>query len=76
MVNQHHALIFSEKKGETIIGVLVKDFIFIFIFIITWLRLRQHKDVRSFPLKNFHFEKVVKKEKRKRSVKQTHNNEQ
>ena len=28
MVNQHHALIFSEKKGETIIGVLVKDFFF------------------------------------------------
>ena len=26
MVNQHHAPIFSEKKGETIIGVLVKDF--------------------------------------------------
>ena len=32
MVNQHHALIFSEKKGETIIGVLVKDFFIIFIF--------------------------------------------
>ena len=32
MVNQHHALIFSEKKGETVIGVLVKVFIF-FIFI-------------------------------------------
>ena len=30
MVNQHHALIFSEKKGETIIGVLVKDFFFFF----------------------------------------------
>ena len=29
MVNQHHALIFSEKKGETIIGVLVKDFFLI-----------------------------------------------
>ena len=40
MVNQCHALIFNKKKGETIIGVLVKDFIFIFIFIITWLRLR------------------------------------
>ena len=26
MVNQHHALIFSEKKGETIIDVLVKEF--------------------------------------------------
>ena len=26
MVNQHHALIFSEKKGETIIGVLIKEF--------------------------------------------------
>ena len=30
MVNQHHALIFSKKKkkkgGETIIGVLVKEF--------------------------------------------------
>ena len=29
MVNQHHARIFSKKKkkrGETIIGVLVKDF--------------------------------------------------
>ena len=36
MVNQHHALIFNEKKGETIVGVLVKDF----FFIITWLRLR------------------------------------
>ena len=32
MVNQHHALIFNEKKGETVIGVLVKVFIF-FIFI-------------------------------------------
>ena len=28
MVNQYHALIFSEKKGETIIGVLVKDFFY------------------------------------------------
>ena len=28
MVNQHHALIFNEKKGETIVGVLVKDFFF------------------------------------------------
>ena len=63
MVNQHHALIFNEKKGETIIGVLIKDFFF--KKIITWLRLRQHKDVRSFPLKNFHFEKIVKKEKKK-----------
>ena len=35
MVNQNHSLIFSEKKGETIIGVLVKDF----FVIITWLRL-------------------------------------
>ena len=61
MVNQHHALIFNEKKGETIVGVLVKDF----FFIITWLRLRQHKDVRYFPLKNCHFEKIVKKEKKK-----------
>ena len=26
MVNQYRALEFSEKKGETIIGVLVKDF--------------------------------------------------
>ena len=26
MVSQHHALIFSEKKDETIIGVLVKEF--------------------------------------------------
>ena len=27
MVNQHHALIFSKKKkGETIIGVLIKEF--------------------------------------------------
>ena len=75
MVNQCHALIFNKKKGETIIGVLVKDFIFIFIFIITWLRLRQHKDVRSFPLKNFHFEKVLKKEKKRRSVKQSRDNE-
>ena len=32
MVNQHHALIFSEKKGETIIDVLVKD-LFIYLFI-------------------------------------------
>ena len=75
MVNQCHALIFNKKKGETIIGVLVKDFIFIFIFIITWLRLRQYKDVRSFPLKNCYFEKVVKKEKKKRFVKQAHDNE-
>ena len=36
MVNQHHALILSEKEGETIIGVLVKEF----FIIITWLRLR------------------------------------
>ena len=34
MVNQHHALIFSERKGETIIVVLLKEF----LFIITWLR--------------------------------------
>ena len=66
MVNKHHALIFNEKKGETIVGVLVKDlFIYFLFFIITWLRLRQHKDVRSFPLKNCHFEKIVKKEKKK-----------
>ena len=71
MVDQYHALIFSEKKGETIIGVLVKDF----FFIITWLRLRQHKDVRSFPSKNFHFKKSVKKEKKKRYVKQSLDNE-
>ena len=73
MVNQHHALIFSKKKSETIIDVLVKDF----FYIITWLRLRQHKDVRSFPLKNCHFEKVVKKKKKKkkRFVKQSHDNE-
>ena len=32
MVNQNHWLIFSEKNGETIIGVLVKDFLFIFIY--------------------------------------------
>ena len=35
--------------------------------------------MRSFPLKNFHFEKVVKKKKRKkkkkRPVKQSHDNE-
>ena len=32
MVNQHHALIFiKKKKGETIIGVLVKDY-FYFLF--------------------------------------------
>ena len=31
--------------------------------------------MRSFPLKNFHFEKVVKKEKKKRFVKQSHDNE-
>ena len=28
MVNQHHALMLSEKKGETIIGLLVKDFFY------------------------------------------------
>ena len=33
MVNQHHALIFSEKKGETIIGVLVKEF-FIYNYLV------------------------------------------
>ena len=38
MVNQNHSLIFNEKKGETIIGVLVKDFFF--FLIINWLRLR------------------------------------
>ena len=33
MDNQHHALIFSEKKSETIIGVLVKDLLlFLFYF--------------------------------------------
>ena len=68
MVNQHHALILSEKEGETIIGVLVKEF----FIIITWLRLRQHKDMRSFPLKNFHFEKVVKKKKIKRDLLNNH----
>ena len=73
MINQHHALIFNKKKGETIIVVLVKDFLF--YFIITWLRLRQHKNVRSFPLKNCRFEKVVKKEKKKRYVKQSLDNE-
>ena len=30
MINQHHALIFNEKKGETIIVVLVKDFLILF----------------------------------------------
>ena len=38
----------TKKNGETIIGVLVKDY----FLIITWLRLTWHKDVRSFPLKN------------------------
>ena len=33
MVNQHHALIFSEKKGETIIGFLVKEF-FIYNYLV------------------------------------------
>ena len=33
MVNQHHALIFSEKKSETIIGVLVKEF-FIYNYLV------------------------------------------
>ena len=28
MVNQYHALIFNEKNGGTVIGVLVKDFFF------------------------------------------------
>ena len=32
MVNQHHALIFNEKKGETIVGVLVKDFFYLFFY--------------------------------------------
>ena len=32
MVNQYHALIFSEKKGETIIGVLVKDFLLLLLY--------------------------------------------
>ena len=33
MVNQHHAPIFSEKKGETIIGVLIKElFIYKYLF--------------------------------------------
>ena len=43
IVNQHHALIFSEKMGEIIIGVLVKGFFFFFflvcVCVITWLRL-------------------------------------
>ena len=69
MVNQFHALIFSEKKDDTIIGVLVKD-LFIY-FIITWLRLRQHKDMRSFPLKICNFEKLVKK-KRNRDLLNNH----
>ena len=73
MVNQHHALIFNEKNGGTVIGVLVKDFFF--FLIITWLRLRQHTYVRSFPLKNCHFEKVVKNEKKKSVVKQSLDNE-
>ena len=30
MINQHHALIFNEKKGEKIIVVLVKDFFILF----------------------------------------------
>ena len=33
MVNQHHALILSEKEGETIIGVLVKEF-FIYNYLV------------------------------------------
>ena len=33
MVNQHHALIFNEKKGETLIGVLVKKF-FIYNYLV------------------------------------------
>ena len=33
MVYQHHALIFSEKKGETIIGALVKEF-FIYNYLV------------------------------------------
>ena len=33
MVNQHYALIFNEKNGETIIGVLVKKF-FIYNYLV------------------------------------------
>ena len=33
MVYQHHALIFNEKKGETIIGALVKEF-FIYNYLV------------------------------------------
>ena len=29
MVNQCHALIFNKKKGETIIGALIKEFFYL-----------------------------------------------